>query len=146
MLSATPVNNRFYDLRNQLAIAYEGNPEFINAKLNTTKSIDEIFRQAQGAFNAWSKLDASQRTTDTLLRTLDFDFFEVLDSVTIARSRKHIEKYYNTEKIGKFPERRKPISKRPGLTDLKNAINYNEIYEQLMLADIGNIHTVSLYI
>ena len=145
MLSATPVNNRFYDLRNQLAIAYEGNPEFINAKLNTTKSIDEIFRQAQGAFNAWSKLDASQRTTDNLLRTLDFDFFEVLDSVTIARSRKHIEKYYNTEKIGKFPERRKPISKRPGLTDLKNAINYNEIYEQLMLLTL-EIYTPSAYI
>ena len=145
MLSATPVNNRFYDLRNQLAIAYEGNPEFINDKLNTTKSIDEIFRQAQKAFNAWSKLDASARTTDNLLRTLDFDFFEVLDSVTIARSRKHIEKYYNTEKIGKFPERRKPISKRSGLTDLKNAINYNEIYEQLMLLTL-EIYTPSAYI
>ena len=113
MLSATPVNNRFYDLRNQLAIAYEGNSGDIDNKLNTTKSIDEIFRQAQRAFNAWSKMDVSQRTTDNLLRTLDFDFFEVLDSVTIARSRKHIEKYYNTEQVGKFPERLKPISKRP---------------------------------
>ena len=96
MLSATPVNNRFYDLKNQLAIAYEGNQELINDKLNTTKPIEEIFRQAQKAFNAWSKLEAKQRTTDNLLKTLDFDFFEVLDSVTIARSRKHIEKYYNT--------------------------------------------------
>lgn len=145
MLSATPVNNRFYDLRNQLAIAYEGDSELINDKLNTKKSIDEIFRQAQKAFNAWSKLDTTERTTDNLLRTLDFDFFEVLDSVTIARSRKHIEKYYNTEKIGKFPERRKPISKRPGLTDLKNAINYNEIYEQLMLLTL-KIYTPSAYI
>ena len=96
MLSATPVNNRFYDLKNQLAIAYEGNQELINDKLNTTKPIEEIFRQAQKAFNAWSKLEAKQRTTDNLLKTLDFDFFEVLDSVTIARSRKHIEKYYNS--------------------------------------------------
>lgn len=145
MLSATPVNNRFYDLKNQLAIAYEGNQELINDKLNTTKPIEEIFRQAQKAFNAWSKLDTKQRTTDNLLKTLDFDFFEVLDSVTIARSRKHIEKYYNTEKIGKFPERRKPISKRPRLTDLKNAINYNEIYEQLMLLTL-EIYTPSAYI
>jgi hypothetical protein len=113
MLSATPVNNRFNDLKNQLALAYEGMPELIDEKLNTSKSIDEIFRQAQTAFNAWSKLPAEERTTDNLLRSLDFDFFEVLDSVTIARSRKHIEKYYNTEKIGKFPERRKPISLRP---------------------------------
>lgn len=145
MLSATPVNNRFYDLKNQLAIAYEGNQELINDKLNTTKPIEEIFRQAQKAFNAWSKLDAKQRTTDNLLKTLDFDFFEVLDSVTIARSRKHIEKYYNTGKIGKFPERRKPISKRPSLTNLKNAINYNEIYEQLMLLTL-EIYTPSAYI
>lgn len=145
MLSATPVNNRFNDLKNQLAIAYEGNTDFIDGKLNTKKSIDEIFRQAQKAFNAWSKLDVEERTTDNLLRTLDFDFFEVLDSVTIARSRKHIEKYYNTEKIGKFPERRKPISKRPSLTDLQNAINYNEIYEQLNLLTL-EIYTPSEYI
>ena len=145
MLSATPVNNRFYDLRNQLAITYEGNSGDIDDKLNTTKSIDEIFRQAQKAFNAWSKLDAAERTTDNLLRTLDFDFFEVQDSVTIARSRKHIEKYYNTEQVGKFPERLKPISKRPKLTDLTGAINYNEIYEELMMLGL-EIYTPSAYI
>ena len=145
MLSATPVNNRFYDLRNQLAIAYEGNTGDIDDKLNTSKSIDEIFRQAQKAFNAWSKLDVDERTTDNLLRTLDFDFFEVLDSVTIARSRKHIEKYYNTEQVGKFPERLKPISKRPKLTDLAGAINYNEIYEELMMLGL-EIYTPSAYI
>ena len=145
MLSATPVNNRFTDLRNQLALAYEGNSEFINDKLDTQKPIEEIFRQAQKAFNAWSKLEPDVRTTDALLRTLDFDFFEVLDSVTIARSRRHIEKYYNTEEIGKFPERLKPISVRPGLTDLNTAINYNEIYEQLMLLSLC-IYTPSNYI
>ena len=145
MLSATPVNNRFNDLKNQLALAYEGTPELIDEKLNTSKSIDEIFRQAQTAFNAWSKLPAEERTTDNLLRRLDFDFFEVLDSVTIARSRKLIEKYYNTEKIGKFPERRKPISLRPSLTDLPSAINYNEIYEHLSQLQL-EIYTPSAYI
>lgn len=145
MLSATPVNNRFADLKNQLALAYEGNSEFINEQLDTKKPIEEIFRQAQKAFNAWSKLEPEARTTDALLRTLDFDFFEVLDSVTIARSRRHIEKYYNTEEIGKFPERLKPISKRPGLTDLNDAINYNEIYEQLMQLTLC-IYTPSHYI
>lgn len=145
MLSATPVNNRFYDLRNQLAIAYEGNSGDIDNKLNTTKSIDEIFRQAQKEFNAWSKLEVAERTTDNLLRRLDFDFFEVLDSVTIARSRKHIEKYYSTEQVGKFPERLKPISKRPKLTDLTGAINYNEIYEELMMLGL-EIYTPSAYI
>lgn len=145
MLSATPVNNRFTDLKNQLAIAYEGNSEYINEQLDTKKPIEEIFRQAQKAFNAWSKLDPEARSTDALLRTLDFDFFEVLDSVTIARSRRHIEKYYNTKEIGKFPERLKPISKRPSLTDLNNAINYNQIYEQLMQLTLC-IYTPSDYI
>lgn len=145
MLSATPVNNRFVDLKNQLAIAYEGNSENINKKLNTNKTIEEIFKQAQKAFNAWSKLDTVERTTAALLRTLDFDFFELLDSVTIARSRKHIEKYYDTTKIGKFPERKKPISLRPKLTDLDSAINYNEIYEQLMHLSLC-IYTPSNYI
>lgn len=131
MLSATPVNNRFNDLKNQLALAYEGNTDLIDDKLNTTKSIDDIFKNAQRAFNTWSKWDPADRTTENLLRMLDFDFFEVLDSVTIARSRKHIQKYYDTSDIGTFPTRLKPISLRPPLTSLKEAINYNEIYEQL---------------
>lgn len=145
MLSATPVNNKFIDLKNQLAIAYEGDSELINNKLDTSKTVDEIFRQAQKAFNAWSKLDARDKTTDALLKTLDFDFFELLDSVTIARSRKHIEKYYNTAEIGKFPERKKPISLRPQLTDLDSAINYNQIYGLLMMLSLC-IYTPSNYI
>lgn len=145
MLSATPVNNRFVDLRNQLAIAYEGDSEQIDSKLATKKSIDDIFRQAQKVYNAWCKLEPKDRTTDALLRTLDFDFFEVLDSVTIARSRKHISKYYSTAEIGKFPERLKPISMRPSLTNLKSAINYNQIYEELMKLTLC-IYTPSNYI
>ncbi len=145
MLSATPVNNRFNDLKNQLQLAYEGNAALIDDKLNTTHSIDDIFKNAQKAFNTWSKWDACDRTTEKLLKMLDFDFFEVLDSVTIARSRKHIEKYYDTSDIGKFPTRLKPISLSPCLTDLKSAINYNEIFAQLMLLAL-TIYTPTHYI
>lgn len=145
MLSATPVNNRFIDLKNQLAIAYEGDTSLIDNKLGTNKSIDEIFRQAQRAFNAWSDLDVADRTTDALLKTLDFDFFELLDSVTIARSRKHIEKYYDTTDIGKFPHRNIPISLSPKLTDLEFATNYNQIYEELSKLSLC-IYTPSNYI
>ncbi len=145
MLSATPVNNRFNDLKNQLALAYEGNTELIDDKLNTTRSIDDIFKSAQRAFNTWSKWEPEERTTENLLRMLDFDFFEVLDSVTIARSRKHIQKYYDTTDIGTFPTRLKPISLRPPLTSLKKAINYNEIYEQLTMLSLS-IYTPSHFI
>ena len=145
MLSATPVNTRFNDLKNQLQLAYEGDSSQIDSKLKTTRSIDEIFRNAQKAFNTWSKWEPCDRTTDNLLKMLDFDFFEVLDSVTIARSRKHIEKYYDTSSIGKFPERLAPISHRPHLTDLKDAISYNEIFEQLTKLNL-DIYRPSHYI
>ena len=145
MLSATPVNNRFIDLKNQLALAYEGDSAQINEKLDTSTTIDEIFRRAQKAFNEWSRLPAEGRTTEALLDMLDFDFFEVLDSVTIARSRRHIEKYYDPADIGKFPERLKPISLRPCLTDLGDAINYNQIYELLISLNLA-IYTPTYYI
>lgn len=145
MLSATPVNNKFIDLRNQLALAYEGHAEEINEKLNTKSDIDTIFREAQKVFNAWSKLPVEERTTQALLQKLDFDFFELLDSVTIARSRKHIQRYYDTTAIGSFPERKAPISVRPKLTDLTSAINYTEVFEQLNLLNL-KIYTPTEYI
>lgn len=137
MLSATPVNNRFNDLKHQLALAYEGDARNIDDKLNTSRTINEIFRNAQRVFNDWSRLEPSQRSTYRLQRMLDFDFFEVLDSVTIARSRKQIEKHYDTTDVGTFPTRNKPISKRPPLTDLVNAVGYNEIFEQIMQLNLS---------
>lgn len=131
MLSATPVNNRFYDLRNQLEIAYEGNPLLINNNLKISRPLDDVFKNAQKAFNKWSKLPIEERNTDALLDMLDFDFFEVLDSVTIARSRRHIEKNYNMEGIGKFPKRLPPISKRPNITDMPGVAKYSEVNDLL---------------
>ena len=131
MLSATPVNNRFNDLRNQLALAYEGTPGLLNDKLRTDKDIEEIFRRAQAVFNNWSKLPPDERTADAILSALDFDFFELLDSVTIARSRKHIETFYDTRDIGKFPQRLKPLSFHCPLTHRTDVIGFNEIFNQL---------------
>ena len=145
MLSATPVNNRFYDLRNQLALAYEGNTSEFNEKLNIKSDIDTIFRQAQKVYNAWCKLPENERVTATLLSKLDFDFFEVLDSVTIARSRKHIQTYYDVSDIGTFPVRNKPISLHPKLTNLPNAINYSEVFELLSKLQL-TIYTPTIYI
>lgn len=131
MLSATPVNNRFIDLRNQLALAYEGSAENLDQNLKTKSSIEDIFRQAQIAFNKWSRFDKEERTTENLLSMLSFDFFEVLDSVTIARSRKHIQKYYDTKDIGTFPKRLHPISYSTPLTDDDNETTFNLIFAEL---------------
>lgn len=143
MLSATPVNNRFNDLRNQLALAYEGDSENLSRNLKTEKSVEEIFRRAQLSFNEWSKLPVEERTPNAIMKSLDFDFFELLDSVTIARSRKHIEKYYDTSEVGSFPERRKPISNHCPLTQRDDVIGFNEIFAQLTLLKLAVYAPVS---
>ena len=143
MLSATPVNNRFSDLRNQLALAYEGDSKNLSRNLKTEKSVEEIFRRAQLAFNEWSALPAEERTPQAIMNSLDFDFFELLDSVTIARSRKHIEKYYDTSDIGSFPERRKPISNHCPLTQREDVLSFNEIFSQLTLLNLAVYAPVS---
>ena len=145
MLSATPVNNRFLDLRNQLALAYEGDPENLSSKLRTEKDIDEIFRRAQTAFNTWSSLPAEERTAEEILNALDFDFFELLDSVTIARSRRHIETFYDTSDIGTFPTRLPPKSFHCALTERSDVIGFNDIFNQLSMMKLA-VYTPAVYI
>ena len=145
MLSATPVNNRFNDLKNQLQLAYEGKAENINDLLDTDKNIDSIFRDAQAAYSRWARLPINMRTTEKLVDSLSYDFFQLLDAVTIARSRSHIIKYYNTNDVGKFPTRLSPISRRPKLTDLDDAISFRDIAEQLNRLNLS-IYTPSLFI
>lgn len=137
MLSATPVNNRFNDLRNQLALAYEGDSENLTKKLRTGKTVEKIFSNAQASFNAWAKLPPEQRTAKAILETLEFDFFELLDSVTIARSRKHIQTFYDTKDIGPFPERLKPLSFHSPLTQRTDVMSFNEIFTQLSLLKLA---------
>ena len=133
MLSATPVNNRFTDLKNQIALAYEGQTGLVDDKMEVSHSIDTILTNAQKIFNNWAKLDEEERTSQQLLKNLstNFDFFKLLDSVTIARSRKHIEKYYDMEQIGNFPTRLKPITHRADITELKGFIAISDLYKEL---------------
>ena len=111
MLSATPVNNRLADLRNQIAFATEGD-DFALAD-HGIASIEATTRKAQTQFNRWLDLDDSDRTPTRLIEMLGFDYFTLLDHLTIARSRKHIEKYYGTTETGRFPTRLKPINIKP---------------------------------
>lgn len=145
MLSATPVNNRFNDLKNQLQLAYEGKAENINDLLDTGKSIDSIFRDAQTVYSKWAKLPPENRTTEKLVGSLNYDFFQLLDAVTIARSRSHIIKYYNTNDVGKFPTRLAPVSRRPKLTNLNDAITFADIAEMLNNLNLS-IYTPSFFI
>lgn len=118
MLSATPVNNRMNDIKNQIAFITEGRDDaFKNVGLD---SLELILRKAQAIFNRWSELPDSARTTESFVNMMDLDYFKLLDTVTIARSRKHIEKYYNLDEIGKFPTRLTPDNRYP-IIDTKGA-------------------------
>jgi len=108
MLSATPVNNRMNDLKNQIAFITEGQDDAFQGV--GIKNIESTLRLAQRQFNSWLNEPVENRTTATLLDSMSFDYFKLLDVVTIARSRKHIEKYYGTSDIGKFPTRLKPVN------------------------------------
>lgn len=111
MLSATPVNNRLADLKNQIAFATEGNDGALREQ--GVASIDATIRIAQGQFNRWLELPQERRTPERLLDMLGFDYFRLLDLLTIARSRKHVEKYYGTDETGAFPARREPVNLKP---------------------------------
>eukprot|EP01135_Chromosphaera_perkinsii_P008306 Nk52_evm1s1255 gene=Nk52_evmTU1s1255 len=137
MLSATPVNNRFNDLKNQLQLAYEGESEGLAQHLTLSTTVEDVFREAQRTFNDWSKLDPDARTAERLLQMLDFDFFELLDAVTIARSRKHIQAFYDMTDVGAFPKRLPPVSIREPLTDLADMPAFDEIFERLQGLTLG---------
>ena len=108
MLSATPVNNRLADLKNQIAFVTEGEDDALAAQ--GIASVENTTRRAQLQFNAWQRLPEAERTPQKLTEMLGFDYFRLLDLLTIARSRKHIQRYYGTADTGKFPERLKPVN------------------------------------
>ncbi|MCR3956233.1 MAG: helicase-related protein, partial [Gudongella sp.] len=110
MLSATPVNNRMNDIKNQIAFITEGNDNAL--KDDGIESIENTLRKAQMVFNKWSQFNDQNRTTDTFIEMMNMDYYKLLDTITLARSRKHIEKYYSIKEIGKFPERLKPINRK----------------------------------
>ncbi len=108
MLSATPVNNRLLDLRNQIELITEGDDSYL-AETDGIESITHVTRLAQQRFSEWSKLPDADRTTESFASMVNPDYFKLLDVLTIARSRKHIVKYYGASS-GSFPTRRKPLS------------------------------------
>lgn len=137
MLSATPVNNRFSDLKNQLQLAYGDNYAEFNERLDTSKTVEVILTNAQRIFNEWTKLPKEERKAADLMSKLDIDFSILLDNVTIARSRKHITKYYDTSEIGKFPTRLKPVSYYCDIGKKEDVLEYNDIFNTLMGLTMG---------
>ncbi|MBC8556039.1 MAG: DEAD/DEAH box helicase, partial [Candidatus Brocadiales bacterium] len=133
MLSATPVNNRMNDLKNQVAFITEARDDAFSE--NGIKSIDSTLRLSQKQFNQWVKKPVDERTVASLLGSMSFGYFKLLDIVTIARSRKHIEKYYGTEDMGEFPQRLPPKNIK---TDIDSLGDYPFLIE--VNRDIRRLH------
>ena len=135
MLSATPVNNRLADLRNQIAFATEGDDLALSA--HGIASIEATTRKAQTQFNRWLDLDDAERSPSRLVEMLGFDYFTLLDHLTIARSRRHIEKYYGTSETGRFPTRLTPINIKPDVDirgEFRSIREINDEIRRLKLA------------
>ena len=135
MLSATPVNNRMNDLKNQVAFITEGNDKALESE--GIISIEQTLRKAQLVFNKWSELKDGQRTVDSFIEMMNVGYFKLLDTVTIARSRKHIEKYYDINEIGRFSTRKKPINIYADIDTTGNfppLENVNKMIKNLSLA------------
>jgi hypothetical protein len=135
MLSATPVNNRIADLKNQIAFATEGEDRALAT--HGIESIEGTTRLAQVQFNKWLKLDSNLRTPSALLDMLGFDYFKLLDLLTIARSRKHVEKYYGTAETGAFPTRLRPLNEKTNV-DLQGEFRpVREISDEIRRLNLG---------
>ena len=145
MLSATPVNNRFADLKNQLLLAYGGDAQRLREHLPGGHDVEDIFARAQKAFNQWSDLPPLERTPRAIMDLLDFDFFDLLDRMTIARSRRQIERFYDTETLGGFPERLPPKAVHSRLTSRSDVVGFNEIYAELSLMNLA-VYTPLSYV
>ncbi|PGS96110.1 helicase [Bacillus anthracis] len=129
LLSATPVNNKMNDIKNQIAFITEDNDAALEKE--GIESIDYTLKTAQAAFNRWTNLPAENRTTETFLNMVNQEYFQLLDLLSIARSRKHIEKYYNVKDIGQFPTRLKPISVKADIDVQQTFMQLSQVNERL---------------
>ncbi len=135
MLSATPVNNRMTDIRNQISFITEEN-DYALADYGID-NISETLRKAQQSFNEWSKLPDEERTGEAFINNVDLDYFKLLDTLTIARSRRHIEKYYDLTEIGEFPKRLEPDNVYSDLDALNEFPPLSEINKEISRLKLG---------
>jgi hypothetical protein len=132
LISATPVNNDLKDLRNQIYFITAGGDEVFKEAIGIG-SLKETLRQAQAHFSNWAKQPPAKRKTFDLLVRLGSDFFKLLDELTIARARRHVQKYYahEMERLGGFPKRLKPLALYPDIDSKHRFLSYDKLNEEI---------------
>jgi hypothetical protein len=131
LLSATPVNNTLKDLRSQINFITEDEDTALRESLGIS-SIQATITTAQKTFNEWASSKGERRTSQ-LMERLDSAFFKLLDGLTIARSRKHVQRYYKDSvvKLGGFPKRHKPIAVYPGIDRCEGFLSYDHLNDEI---------------
>ena len=132
LLSATPVNNDLKDLRNQIYFLTEGKDDAFNDTIGVA-SLKDTLAAAQKTFSVWARKQSGDRKTKELLEKLSSAFFKLLDELTIARSRKHIQRFYKSSiaQLGGFPERKKPVSLYPEIDLQRRFLSYDKLNDEI---------------
>lgn len=131
LVSATPVNNDLKDLRNQLYFLTEEKEDAFGESLGIA-NLQDTLATAQRTFTEWTKKNKAHQTSE-LLNRLSSAFFKLLDELTIARSRKHIQKYYadTIAQLGGFPERAKPLSVVAEIDSKGRFMSYDRLNDEI---------------
>ncbi|MGE9268512.1 MAG: helicase-related protein [Verrucomicrobiales bacterium] len=150
LLSATPVNNQISDLRNQISfiaggdVARSDDPRYDTAFAEKLKirSITETCRKAQQKFTNWTKKHPDERSTKDLINELGSDFFQLLDALTIARSRSQIKRHYAAElaELGGFPKRNAPQSEYPDIDTRGSFFDFKELDGEISKLKLSLYH------
>ena len=132
LLSATPVNTDLKDLRNQIYLLTGDNDQAFRETIGVT-SVKDTLAQTQRQFTEWSEDENGSRDRRSLLLKLNPAFFKLLDELTIARSRKHVEQYYEESigAIGNFPKRFPPKSIYSDIDTKHRFMTYDRLNDEI---------------
>jgi len=127
-LSATPINNKLIDIRNQFKLMTKGEDDGFAATDLEISSLESIFRSAQKDFNDWSEL--SNKTISDFISKLPQKFFDLTDALIVARTRKLIEGEFGAMN---FPKKDKPVNEYITPENIGDLKSFDDILKALRI-------------
>ncbi len=128
-LSATPINNKLIDIRNQFKLMTKGRDDGFRETELEIESLETIFKTAQKDFTEWTELD--NRKIGDFIAKLPKKFEKLTDALIVARTRKLLEGEFGEMH---FPKKEAPINEfispenigdLKSFDDILNAITIN---------------------
>ena len=127
-LSATPINNKLIDVRNQFKLMTKGEDDGYSKTDLEISSLESIFRTAQKDFNDWSELE-NKKISDFISK-LPQKFFDLTDALIVARTRKLIEGEYGSMN---FPQKAEPINEYVTPENIGDLTSFEDILKALRI-------------